>query len=167
MDRQAVIVRRVQVDDAERVASFVNRALHGRVEIRPRRVIERLGDVGFLLAERNDVLLGLIGWQVENLVACVTDLLIWPARERERVGRGLLSEMEKGAVELQAEAALLLLPPSRLSELLPFCESFGYELRTVADLPGAWREIAQQAGLDDRDEIPVKELRADRVARPL
>jgi hypothetical protein len=75
--------------------------------------------------------------------------------------------MEKGAVELQAEAALLLLPPSRLSELLPFCESFGYELRRVADLPGAWREIAQQAGLDDRDEIPVKELRADRVARPL
>jgi N-acetylglutamate synthase-like GNAT family acetyltransferase len=167
MDRQGLLVRRAQARDAERVAEFVNRALHGRVSIRPRQVIGRLGEVGFLMAEEDHAMLGLIGWHVENLVACVTDVLIWPASEREMVGRALFDEMEAQAIGLQAEAVLLLLPVSRLSELMPFCEAFGYGLRRVEDLPPAWREMACQAGREDEDDMPVKQLRSDRVIRPL
>jgi N-acetylglutamate synthase-like GNAT family acetyltransferase len=149
------------------MAGFVNRTLRGHVSVEPRTVIERLGDVGFLLAEEDGVLLGMIGWQVENLVACVTDLLIWPASERERVGRALMSEMEASAMELQVEAGLLLLPLSRLSELLGFCRAFGYEPSRVGGLPRPWREMALQAGFEDEDELPVKQFRAERVVRPL
>lgn len=167
MDGQDVVVRRAHAADAQRVADFVNRALCGRVDVRARAVVERLGEVGFLLAERSDALLGLIGWRVENLVACVTDLLIWPAGERERVGRALLGEMEAGATELQVEAALLFLPPARLSDFVAFCEASGYRLCTVRELPRVWREMAHQAGRADDDDIPVKQLRSDRVVRPL
>ncbi len=223
-----LVVRRAQADDAKRVADFVNGALQGRVHIKPRTVIARLGEVGFLVAEervaslpfkdgegvaslpfidgedgsqhekgeRSGVLLGLMGWHVENLVACVTDLLIWPARERERVGRALFEEMEAHAADLQAEAAFLVLPRSRSADLderdphdekgkrprggrpgdggrnrrggpIEFCEAFGYALRPVGELPRAWREMAHQAGREDEDDIPVKELRSDRVIRPL
>jgi len=164
---QNLVVRRAQAGDAERVASFVNRALHGRVRVEPRGVIARLGDVGFLVAEEDDALLGFIGWHVENLVACVTDLLIWPDRQRELVGRALFEEMEAQAMDLQAEAVLLFLPPSRFSELMPFFEALGYQLRTVSELPRAWREMAYQAGREDEDHMPVKQLRSDRVIRPL
>jgi N-acetylglutamate synthase-like GNAT family acetyltransferase len=149
------------------VADFVSHALGGRVEISSRSVIERLGEVGFLLGERDEELLGLIGWHVEDLVACVTDLLVWPARERDQVGPALLNEMEASAADLQAEAALLFLPPARLPGLLPFCEASGYTLSKVAELPRAWREMAHEAGREDEDQIPVKPLRTDHVVAPL
>ena len=162
-----LVVRRVRAGDAERVADFVNGALEGRVSIELRTVIARLGEVAFLVAEESNVMLGLLGWHVENLVACVTDLLIWPARERARVGPALVNEMETQAGELQAEVALLFLPRSRFAELMPFCESFGYTVHRVGELPRAWREMAYEAGLEDEHEMPVKELRSDRVFRPL
>jgi N-acetylglutamate synthase-like GNAT family acetyltransferase len=127
----------------------------------------RVGDVGFLLAEEDQRLLGLLGWQVENLVACVTDLLISPAHERQRVGRALFKAMESAALSLQAEAALLCLPPCRVPELVVYLEDSGYLLQTVKELPRAWREMALRAGYEDGDEIPLKELRSDRVVRPL
>jgi N-acetylglutamate synthase-like GNAT family acetyltransferase len=167
MDGQGLVVRRPQAAEAERVAEFVNGALGGRASVRPRAVIERLGDVGFLVAEEDNVLLGLIGWQVENLVASVTDLLVWPAQERDRVGGALLRKMEAAAADLQAEAALLLLPVTRLSDLSGFCETFGYTLRRVGELPRVWREMAHRAEREDEDEIPVKQLRTDHVLRPL
>jgi N-acetylglutamate synthase-like GNAT family acetyltransferase len=164
---QDLVVRRAQAGDAKRVADFVNRALQRRVDVQPRMVMSRLGEVGFLVAEEDDVLLGLIGWHVENLVACVTDLLIWPAAERERIGRALFKEMEAQATMLQAEAAILFLPPSRFTELMAFCGAFGYVLHTVGELPRAWREMAHEAGREDEDNMPVKQLRSARVFRPL
>lgn len=167
MGRRDLVVRRAQAVDARRVADFVNRALRGRVNVEPRTVLERLGDVGFLIAEEEDVLLGLIGWQVRNLVACVTDLLIWPAVDGSQVGRALFEEMEEQATGLQAEAALLLLPPSHVDKLLAFCRTLGYTRRRVDQLPRVWREVAHQAGYDGDDDLPVKQLRSDRVIRPL
>lgn len=167
MDRRDLVVRRVRADDAKRVADFVNRALRGRANIEPRAVIARAGEVGFLLAEEDHTLLGLLGWHVENLVACVTDLLIWPARERQRVGQALFREMESAALSLQAEASLLCLPPRRVPQLIAYLQDVGYLLDTVNELPRAWREMARRAGYEDQDEIPVKELRSDRVVRPL
>ena len=166
-DSRNVVVRRAKATDAEPIAEFVNRALGGGAQIEARTVITRLGEEGFLLAEVDHVLTGLIGWHVENLVACVTDLLIWPAREHERIARALCDEMEAAALNLQAEAALLFLPASRFPQLRDFCRSSGYALRTVGDLPRDWQEMAHQAGRVDQDEIPVKQLRSERVARPL
>jgi hypothetical protein len=206
MPERDLVVRRVQADDAKRVADFVNswvvsRAPHARAHVKPCTVIARLGEAGFLIAEESDEVLGLIGWHVENLVACVTDLLVRSAREQ--VGRTLLNEMEAQATGLQAEVALLLLPRSRgarpsrstdvrsearsgaesrpevrsearsgaecrrVAELMSFCEAFGYTLRTVGELPRAWRETAHRAGYEDDDEILLKQLRSDRVVRPL
>ena len=167
MDRRDLVVRRARADDARRVADFVNRALRGRVTIEPRTVMARVGDVGFLLAEADHTLLGLLGWHVENLVACVTDLLIWPAYERQWVGQALLKEMESAALSLQAEVALLCLPPRLVPELVEYLEDSGYLLYTVKKLPRVWREMAHRAGYEDEDEVPVKELRSHRVVRPL
>lgn len=166
MDSRDLVVRRARADDAERVADFVSRALLGRVNVEPSAVLERTGDVGFLVAEEDHQLLGLMGWHVENLVACVTDLLIWPAREGRRVGRALFEEMEAQAAGLHAEAALIFLPRPHAAELAAFCRALGYAWRTVDELPRVWREMARQAGYED-DDLPVKQLRSDRVIRPL
>lgn len=167
MDKRGVLVRRARANDVDRVANFVNRALGGRHGIDVETVITRLGDVGFFLAEQDGKMVGLIGWSVENLVARVTDLLVWPSDRREELGSALFREMEEAARGLEAEAAVLFLPRSGRSELIEFGKVLGYEPQTVADMPRAWRETAYEAGREDDDEILVKQLRSQWVTRPL
>lgn len=167
IDKQDVVVRRVRASDVDQVASFVDRALGGRGAIEVERVTARLGDVGFFLAEQDGRIVGLIGWSVENLVARVTDLLVWPSNRRDAVGSALFREMEDAAVGLEAEAVVLFMPRSSRSELIEFGKSLGYEPQTVADMPRAWRETAYEAGREDEDEILVKQLRSQQVTSPL
>ena len=130
-------------------------------------VIERLGNVGFLLAEQGGALVGMLGWQAENLVVRVTDFLISPVPDPIAVGRALLSEMEQAATELQCEAALLFLPRPHSPQLVKFCRALGYELQLAAGLPKAWREAAREARIGDDEKVLVKKLRSGRVFRPL
>ena len=167
MDEQRLTVRRARARDAERLAVFISRALGGRTSVQPRRVIARLGDVGVLLAEDDGRLLGLTGWRVENLVACVTDLIILPASRRLQIGRALFEAMEDAASDLQAEVAMLFLPPARPPELSAFLDQIGYQSRRVDELPRAWQEVASQVGLGDDDVLPIKHLRSESVFRPL
>lgn len=131
------------------------------------RVLGRLGEAGFFLAEQEGRLVGLIGWHVENLVARVTDLLVWPFRKRGQVGSALFREMESAALGLQAEAVVLFLPRPSRPELVEFARGLGYEPRRVAQLPRAWRDTAYEAGWEDDEEILVRQLRSQRVFRPL
>ena len=160
-------VRRARVNDAGSIAAFVNLARAGRIEVDQRAIIERFGNVGFLLAERRGHLVGMLGWQVENLVVRVTDLLIWPPSERVAVGRALFAEMERTATELQCEAALLFLRYPASPQAAEFCNMLGYEPRIVASLPKMWQEAAYEAHVGDHESVWIKQLRADRVVQPV
>lgn len=162
-----ILVRRAQARDVQQIADFVNRALGSDMEIQAETVLGRLGDVAFFLAEREGQVVGMIGWRVENLVARVTDLLIWPSGERGDVGQALFREMESGARGLQAEAAVLFVPRSGGPELVAFAEGLGYEARVVAEMPRAWRETAHEAGRGNDEKLLVKQLRSRRVVSPL
>lgn len=166
--RQEITVRRARASDAGTIAAFVNRARARTAAIDEQAVIERLGSVGFLLAERESHMVGLLGWQVENLVVRVTDLLIWPVSEHSVIGRALITRMEQAAAELQCEAALLFLPRLASSpRIVEFCQALGYKPRAVADLPKIWQEAAHEAHLSDDETVLMKQLRADRVVQPL
>jgi N-acetylglutamate synthase-like GNAT family acetyltransferase len=162
-----IAVRRARVSDSGPIAAFVNRALARPAVVDEQAVIERFGSVGFLLAERGDDLVGMLGWQAENLVVRVTDFLIWPASERVAVGRALLSEMERAATELQCETALLFLPRSSPPALIEFCQTLGYDPQVVADLPKVWQQAAREARMGDDETVWMRQLRAGPVVRPL
>ncbi len=158
-------IRRARPADAERIAAFVNQG-HPHKPVTPSGVLQRFGTVGFLLAEVEGETVGLLGWQVENLVVRVTDFLIFPARLSLSVGRALLMAMEEAAQELMCEAAILIIPANAPPEVLQFWETFGYQPRDIASLPRAWREAAREAN-PLRDQVVLKQLRADRVLRPI
>ena len=162
-----ITVRRAKASDADTIAAFVNRALARPAAVDEQAVIERFGSVGFLLAERGGVPMGMLGWQAENLVVRVTDLLIWPASERVAVSRVLLAGMEQAAIELQCEAVLFFLPYPSPPQVVEFWRAFGYEPRVVADLPKVWQEAAREADTGDDGAVLMKQLRARRVVHPL
>jgi hypothetical protein len=167
MTQQEITVRRAKPDDAAKIAAFVNNAWYRPKAVDEKTVIDRFGTVGFLLAERDNELIGMLGWQVENLVVGLTDFLINPAAERITIGQVLLADMERFAQELQCEAALMFLPRPTPRALIEFCETLKYESQTVASLLPAWQTTARERGLGDDDTVMVKRLSDRRVLRPM
>ena len=160
-------IQRTRPYDAERVAGFISRALSQERQVTPEEVVGYLGRAGLLLAEANGQLVGLLGWQVENLVARVIDFLILPARFRFTAGRVLLAAMEDMAYELQCEAVILLVHPSAVPGAPAFWDELGYGVRDIANLPSPWQEAAQEAQFALEDQVLIKQLREDQVLRPL
>ncbi len=159
-------VRKAKLQDAEAIADFVNSARPG-ADVNRLAVAERFSQVGFMLAENEDgALVGLVGFQVENLVIRVKDFLISPADERVAVGRELIAAMEQAGVELQTEASFLFLPPNPSQELIQYWESFGYEHRKISDMHRAWREAAVEWDAEGQEAM-VKQLREDLTRKPL
>ena len=165
--QQGITVRRARARDAGAIMEFVNRILAGRSSIDRQAVLERFGHVGLLLAERDGQLIGILGWRAENLVVRISDVLIWPASERVAGAQALFAKMEQAACGLQCEAALLLPPRKPTTAQARFFTEMGYEPRTIRDLPKAWREASLEAGFTDDDMVLMKQLRTDRVLRPL
>ena len=165
--QREVTIRRAKPSDAGKIAAFVNNAWHRPQAVDEQTVIDRFGTVGFLLAERDGELIGMLGWQVENLVVGLTDFLINPAAERIAIGQALLAEMERFAQELQCEAALMFLPSPTPRALIEFCETLEYGSQTIASLIPAWQTTARERGLGDDDTVMIKKLSDRRVLRPM
>lgn len=175
-------VRRARLSDAEAIAAFVNAASKGvgrsgaagrspnadLGEVTRLSVAERFSQVGFMVAERRGNVIGLLGWQVENLVVRVTDYLVSTisGTDTMMVSRALVEKMEEEAAELQAESVLLFLPADPSPGLVAFWEQFGYEAQCLDELDKACREAVNEWGLDTAS-VMIKRLRDDRVGRPL
>ena len=163
-------VRRARLSDAAAIAQFANAAQSGRPsapEITRSSVTERFGRIGFVVAERAGELVGLLGWQVENLVVRVTDYLVASSVvDPMAVARALVSNMEAAALDLRAEVVLLFLPADPRPQLVAFWDGLGYEFACVDDLHKACREAIAEGGLEPQN-VMSRLLREDAVLRPM
>jgi len=166
-----VVVRRARLADAELIAAFVNAARSedhrgSYAQLSRRDVALRFGQVGFMIAESQGRVVGLLGWQVENLVVRVSDFLIAYGRDPAEIGRVLVSRMEEDAAELLVEAVILFLPSRPSEALVAFWESLDYEFQNLDDLPPAWQEAVAEYDLVGRG-VMMKRLRDDLIRRPI
>ena len=129
-------------------------------------VMEAFGEKAFLLLESNNELVGIAGWQVENLVARTDDLFLDPKAAVEQALPLIINEVERASTDLQCEASLVF-PPMDLVGFDSVWKGLGYERRSPEALGvQAWTDAAN-------DSMPVgsalffKQLRAERVLRPI
>ena len=128
--------------------------------------MEAFGDKAFLLLLRDRELVGIVGWQVENLVARITDLFLDPRVAPEQALPLLIQEVERASGDLQCEAALIF-PPLELGGLDRVWKQLGYE-RRAPDTLGvqAWEDAALES-MPGGSTLFFKQLRTDRVLRPI
>lgn len=132
----------------------------------PDDIMAAFGEKAFLLIQMNQQFVGLIGWQVENLVARTFDLVIDPFVPADQALPVLVNEMERASKELQCEVSLVFLP-LEWSHLEAEWKKLGYEPRTPQALGvQAWQEAAQES-LRPGMKVYFKQLRIDRVLRPI
>jgi dephospho-CoA kinase len=152
--------------DAQKIADLMTRLSKGKRVLSSDEIMEAFGDKAFLLLQLDRELVGVAGWQVENLVARTTDLYLDPKVTADKALPLILAEMEKASSDLQCEASLVF-PPMELVGFDSVWKHVGYERRSPDSLGvQAWTDAATES-MPKGSALFFKQLRTDRVLRPI
>ncbi len=161
-----LVVQRARPHQSNDIASFIREQSKGVRKLVASDIMAAFGEKAFLLLKSNNQVCGVVGWKVENLVACTDELYLDQQIPFLEGMRFLIEEVERASKELQCEISLLFLPPefSRQESLL---SQLGYQHRTIQSLGvHAWEEAALEV-LNPGSKMYFKQLRQDRVLRPV
>lgn len=152
--------------DSQKIADLVTKLSKGKRTMSRDEVMEAFGEKAFLLLQLGDELVGMAGWQVENLVVRTLDMYLGPKAPADKALPILLNEVERASGELQCEASLVF-PPMELVGFDSVWKQIGYERRTPESLDvQAWTDAAIES-MPKGSALFFKQLRADRVLRPI
>lgn len=152
--------------DSQKIAGLLTRLSKGKRALSSDEIMEAFGDKAFLLLQLDKELVGVAGWQVENLVARTTDLYLDPKVTAEKALPLILAEVEKASSDLQCEASLVF-PPMELVGFDSVWKHIGYERRSPDSLGvQAWTDAATES-MPKGSALFFKQLRTDRVLRPI
>jgi dephospho-CoA kinase len=161
-----LMVQRGRPRDSVAIAELITRLSKGQRKMTASDVMEAFGDKAYLLLHASGKLVGLAGWQVENLVARTTDLFLDSSVDAAAALEALVNEVERASHELQSEASLIF-PPSDLAADETLWKKLGYEKRTPQTLGiQAWQDAAAES-ISEGAALYFKQLRQDRVLRPI
>ena len=162
----AFSLQRGKPRDSQKIADLITRLSKGKRAMTPDEVMEAFGEKAFLLLQMDAELVGIAGWQVENLVARTLDLYLDPRAHADKALPLLVAEVERASGDLQCEASLVF-PPMELVGFDSVWKQLGYERRTPESLGvQAWTDAALES-MPKGSALFFKQLRTDRVLRPI
>lgn len=159
-------VERGKPGKAEEIAKFINRMSEDNKHLTRMDIMAAFGEKAFSLLYAGDILVGLVSWQIENLVACIDEILLVKELNLVEAIILLVKHVENAARELQAEAAFVF-APLEMAENTKIWRALDFQLCTPESLEnGYWKEaVCRQITPDN--VLFFKQLRADRVLRPI
>ena len=152
--------------NAEQIARFISRVLGKTVD--RMEIMLAFGQKSYLLAlgDRESVI-GVVGWQVENLITRVDELYLDPNVPREPVIRALVRAIEDASRELQSEVSFIFLPQTMPPQIVETFLQNGYQHLKLNEIKfPAWREAAHEMMTPEVQGL-IKQLRTDRVMKPI
>ena len=152
--------------DAQKIADLITRLSKGKQTMTKDQAMEAFGEKAFLLVLMDQNLVGIAGWQVENLVARITDLFLDHGIAPDQALPLMLQEVERASGDLQCEASLVF-PPIDLVGFDHIWKQLGYVRRSPDKLGvQAWEDAARES-MPLGSALFFKQLRTDRVLRPI
>ncbi len=152
--------------DSQKIAELVTKLSKGKHTMNKDEVMEAFGEKAFLLLQLDNDLVGVAGWQVENLVARTIDLYLDPKATADKALPLIMNEVERASGDLQCEASLVF-PPMDLVGFDSVWKQIGYERRSPETLGvQAWTDAAIES-MPKGSALFFKQLRTDRVLRPI
>lgn len=150
--------------DSAQIAEFISR--HDQRSMTAEDVMAGFGDKAYLLLRAGGRLVGVAGWQVENLVARTTDLYLDDSLDLNQGLEAIVHEVERASRDLQCEVSLIF-PGEYLASNLALWKKLGYEPRTPGALGvQAWQDAALES-MPLGSALYFKQIRQDRVLRPI
>jgi dephospho-CoA kinase len=159
-------VRRANPESADHIAAYMSQHSRTKRKMTKDDIMAAFGEKAYMLLLSDEEIIGLLGWQVENLITRVDDVMLNEGLAIQKGLEALMSYVEDSSKELQSEAALLFLPPS-LAQHENLWSSLGYQARTVKDLQvKAWQNAVMES-MPPGTVLLFKQLRKDRILRPM
>ncbi len=159
-------VRRATPESAEQIASYMSQHSRTKKKMTKDDIMAAFGEKAYMLLLSDEEIIGLLGWQVENLITRVDDVILNQGLAIQKGLEALMNYVEESSKELQSEAALLFLPPS-LAQHENLWGNLGYQARTVTDLQvKAWQNAVMES-MPPGTVLLFKQLRKDRILRPM
>lgn len=158
--------RRGKPKNSTAIAEFITRLSTGKRVMSAENIMEEFGDKAYMLLQVDGKLVGLASWQVENLVTRTTDIYLEEKLDQTKALTTLIKEVERASGELQSEASLIF-TPNELTTQEALWKNLGYERRTPETLGvQAWKDAASES-MTSGSTLLFKQLRQERVLRPI
>ncbi len=166
IDTAGIEVKRGMPGNAEQIAHFITE-MSGTATSRM-DVMLTFGQKSYLIShDTSENIIGLMGWQVENLITRVDEFYLAPRPDTRAVIHALIRAVETASKELQSEVGFIFLPPDTDAKTLTVFNEHGYHQTTVGEIKiPAWREAVSDAA-NQSLHILHKPLRKDRVLTPI
>lgn len=167
VEKMAVTIKRGMPTNAEAIANFISRVSTRQVSRMD--IMIAFGQKSYLLAMgKGDVLAGVVGWQVENLITRVDEFYVAPDMTKTDTLGELVMAVEDASKELQSEVSFVVVPRTISSDLGAALVRRGYKLLKLDEIRfPAWREAAQDLLSVTDADVLIKQLRSDRVMKPI
>lgn len=166
VDTSSVSIRRAARGDLSAMAELMKASTQGDVAIDEGDMMERLFSKGYLVALQGSELVGLVGWQTENLIAGIDDFFVKTSTMWVSIGKMLLDAVEKELESLSCEAGLIFLHQKNGFLAKKFLKDRGYEEKASGDLIKDWRIAAEEWHIENTN-LMVKQLLERRVMTPM
>jgi dephospho-CoA kinase len=161
-----MVIDRARPRQASEIAHFITQVTNHQRSMTYEDVMAAFSEKAFLMLRTDSKLLGLVGWQVENLVSRTDDVYLHSSLPLLKAMQMMMEEVERASRDLQCEASLLFLSPE-LARHVEMWRALGYEPRTIQSLGvRAWQEAAEES-MPLGSVLLFKQLRKDRVLRPV
>ncbi|MAS36582.1 MAG: dephospho-CoA kinase [Anaerolineaceae bacterium] len=165
-----VQVKRGMPGNAEAIANFISSVSDHQVSRMD--IMLAFGQKSYLLAQdQNGNQVGVIGWQVENLITRTDEFYLRPDAPPKPIIAALIAAIEEASTDLQSEVSFIFLPTNTTDAVVQPFLNHGYEVTTVKDIKiPAWREAVQEIVNTSNEagfRILTRKLREDRVLQPL
>lgn len=159
-------VQRARPGQANEIATLITRLSNDRQKLTHDDVMAAFSEKAFLLLKKDAQIVGVAGWQVENLIARTDSIYIEVTVPFEKAVRVLMDDVERASRELQCEVSLLFIAPE-MTVKSPIWGELGYKEGSIQSLGvRAWQEAALES-MPEGSKMYYKQLRADRVLHPV
>jgi dephospho-CoA kinase len=161
-----LVVERGRPRQASEIADLITRLSGNAIHMTRNDIMAGFGEKAYLLLRLDNRLVGVVGWQVENLVARTDEVYLEKTIPFSTALKLAFEEIERASRDLQCEVSLLFLS-NTIARYAETWHALGYEQRRVEDLGvRAWQEAARES-MPPGTVLMFKQLRKDRVLRPV
>ena len=161
-----VIIRRAKREDLNRMAELIATGTKGALQPDLSAMMENLFSRAYIVALAKDYVVGMMGWQAENLVAGLQDFYVLRDDLWATVGQKMLDKVHEEINNLSCEVSLIFITNPTGQKPIEFLESQGYEQFESKNLIPDWREAAVE-WQPENSVLLYKKMREQRIMVPM
>ena len=161
-----VTIRRAKRDDLEAMAKLIAAGTKGAIDPDLSQMMEAIFSRAYIIALTEGYVVGIAGWQTENLIAGLQDFYVVRDDLWSTVGKQMLDMIHEEIDSLSCEVAIVFVLNQAGSQPIEFYESQGYEQAETQELGFMWEDAAKE-WQPENSVLLYKKLRDQRIMVPM